>query len=220
MAAVHRREGRERRSTAFQKKIDPQHALSSSCLWSEMRSCTWAEGSKTADGDHHQLSQTFFQKPFMFVGVAGSNCRMYTKVVLHKQTSLRYRIQRLFRQPRGSAGRSRQNRSRDRWTTPEKVGLHANDGRSSSSPITSGLFMCTTRPPEPHLAPRTTPDSQNQTWLPEPHLTSSATPIWIRFCSIKTKSLSKESPAGTLDVWLQDNNLNFFLNSNHLNWQI
>lgn len=163
MAAVHGREGRERRSTAFQKKIDPQHTLSSSSLRGRRKSRAGADDQKPAEGHGDQLSQTIFPTPSMFVGVAGRNCRMYTKVVLHKQTSLRYRIQRWFRQRRGSAARSEQNLHQNRGTTPEPQRSHRDAARSSPSLIASEPVCADpgrpnhTRPPEPHLNPQNLP---------------------------------------------------------------
>lgn len=83
----------------------------------------------------------FCQIPAVFVGVVGSDCRMYTKVVLHKQTSLRYRIQRLFRRQRGSAARSKPNLDQNRRAAPENVGFDINVSRPSHSLITSDLFV-------------------------------------------------------------------------------
>lgn len=156
MAVVDGREGRERRSTASQEKVDPQHTQSSASLRSGTRSRTWAGDRGSAGGHTHQLSQTFFQIAVMFAGVVGSGCRMHTKVVLHKQTSLRYRIQRWFRRRRGSAARSKQNLQQNRRAAPKDVCFHINVNRTSPLLVVSGLFV-------QKQSARTTADFQNHT---------------------------------------------------------
>lgn len=158
MAVVDGREGRERRSTASQEKVDPQHTQSSASLRSGTRSRTWAGGRRSAGGHARQLCPTFFRIPVMFAGVVGSGCRMHTKVVLHKQTSLRYRIQRWFRRRRGSAARSKQNLQQNRRDAPEDVCFHINDNRTSPLLVVSGFFV-------QNQSARTTADFQNHTWL-------------------------------------------------------
>lgn len=156
MAVVDGREGRERRSTASQQKVDPQHTRSSASLRSGTESRTWTGVRRSGGGHTHQLSRTSCQIPAMFAGVVGSGCRMHTKVVLHKQTSLRYRIQRWFRRRRGSAARSKQNLQQNRPTAPEDVCYHTNVNRTSLLLVVSGLFV-------QNQSARTTADFQNHT---------------------------------------------------------
>lgn len=90
----------------------------------------------------------------MFSGVVGSGCRMHTKVVLHKQTSLRYRIQRWFR---GSAARSKQNLQQNRRAAPEDACFHTNVDRTSPLHVVSGLFV---QNQSARTSSRTTPGPQ------------------------------------------------------------